>query len=315
MKRRLIFLLAILFFCIGVVLFLLRDDIQKRFFSEVVSLKNEVTFAPSIQEKNFLQIDFLDIGQGDASLITFPSGEQMLVDCSLDARILEALGRVMDFRDHTIEYLAITHPHQDHDGGCVDVLKRYEVKQVIYTGFKKNTDSYLGVFFETVQNEPAVYSEISSEQTWTIGSTTVHFLYPDSTVSGSEIVPDRPSGSNANNTSLVFSLQYGKEKVLFMGDAETEEETYLLKKYGGLLDVDVLKAGHHGSQTSSGNNFLKVVTPSVVTISSGKGNSYGHPSLRTLKRFERSGTQIWRTDEKGDIILQIYPDHIYVQNP
>lgn len=310
MKRRLFLMVAFLLGLIVSLLFVLRHDISKRLKTSTTLFHEKIPLSLSPSPQDFVRVDFLDIGQGDASLITFPNGEQMLVDCSPDARILEALGRVMDFRDHTIEYMVITHPHQDHDGGCVDVLKRYEVKQVFYTGYKKETDAYLGVFFEAVREEPAVSTQINSENTLTIASTTLHFLYPDAPLGD----PTRPSTENANNTSLVFQLQYGNEKALFMGDAETEEESYLIQKYSSGLDSDFLKAGHHGSQTSSGDDFLRLVTPTFASISSGKGNSYGHPSLRTLKRFERAGTKIWRTDEKGDILIQIYPDHIYVQN-
>ena len=87
-----------------------------------------------------LRITFLDIGQGDATFIEFPNGEQMLVDCAEDGKILEALGRVMPYYDRDIDYLMITHPDFDHYGGCTDVLNRFEVKNIVYNGFKKEYD-------------------------------------------------------------------------------------------------------------------------------------------------------------------------------
>lgn len=295
----LVFGLLFIFLMVG---YFAREDIKKLWQKT----------SPTPIHQDHINITFLNIGQGDASFIEFQNGEQMLVDCSEDAKILEALGRVMSFRDRTIDYLLITHPHTDHYGGCIDVLKRYEVKNIIFTDYTHHTNSSVAILLNTIQQEQAVLKEIRGEETWSVASTTLHFLYPDAPAETRPVMNDTPD--NANNMSIVFLLQFGNEKVLFTGDAEAEVESYLIKKYGQILDSDILKAGHHGSQTSSGDDFLKVVTPKITTISSGKGNEYGHPSLRTLKRLERVHSQIWRTDEKGDILIQIYPDHLYVQN-
>lgn len=316
MKKRLFLLLSLLFFCFALALYFGRSDIRALFQRIFFSPETQSSVSVSSQKgEDKVKVVFLDIGQGDATFVEFSDGTQMLIDCALDARILEALGRVMKASDHTIDYLFVTHPDQDHYGGCVDVLERFEVKHIVYSGYKKTTSEYFPVFQDSVQKEGALYHEIASEEIWNISSTTLHFLYPDKPVETHPVVLATTKKEPSNNTSLVFILQYGKEKLLFTGDAEFEIENYLLKKYSPeLLDVDVLKVGHHGSSGSSSAEFLSALTPEYAFISAGKKNRYGHPTLRTLKRLERVNAEVWRTDQRGDIIINVSKDHVYVEN-
>ncbi|HYE59884.1 MAG TPA: MBL fold metallo-hydrolase [Candidatus Kapabacteria bacterium] len=257
-----------------------------------------------------MTVVILDIGQGDATFIEFADGTQMLIDCGKDASILAALGRVMPFYDNTLDYLVPTHPDLDHYGGCMDVLKRFDVEHVVYTGYQKDDgkNAYYQAFMQAIKDEGAVYHHIKARETWTIASTTVDFLYPDHDVSVDPTIPDGkpdPSNEESNNTSLVMKLSYGDSDLLLTGDIAFAVEEYLLNTYGSILDVELLKVGHHGSAGSSKQEFLDVVTPLHATISSGKGNSYGHPTPRTLKRLERVSSTIWRTDELGDITFHV----------
>jgi competence protein ComEC len=256
----------------------------------------------SVVATTTVKITFLDVGQGDASLIEFPDKEKMLVDCAIDNRILEALGRTMSFYDRQIDYLLITHPDNDHYGGCIEVLKRFEVKNIVYSGLKKENDSQWREFWQTIQDEGAKYWEIDKEQTWDIASTTVHFIYPDHSISVDSNIPGIKK-TNDNDTSIVFKLTTGDKSALFMGVAETELEKYLVNKHGVQLYSDIVKVGHHGSGGASSEEFLAAVSPVDSIISCGKNNRYGHPSLRVLKKLERAGSKVWRTDEKGDILL------------
>jgi competence protein ComEC len=269
---------------------------------------NRVAGDKIVQDTGRLEIVFLDIGQGDATFITFPDGSTMLVDCAKDARVMEALGRVMRFYERTIDYLLITHPDLDHYGGCIDVMDRFDVGHVVYNGFQKNGDSFWKEFMQAIERETeagAEYIKIDGEQVWNIASTTLHFLYPDAPVS--EI--DRDS----NNSSIIFKLSFGEQDVLLTGDAEDEVEQYLVETYGDVLDVEVLKAGHHGSGSSSIQAFVDEASPDIAVISAGKDNQYGHPSLRVLRRLERADADIWRTDLFGDILIYIEKDTIYVE--
>ncbi|MBI2989669.1 MAG: MBL fold metallo-hydrolase [Candidatus Magasanikbacteria bacterium] len=259
-----------------------------------------------------LRVYFFDIGQGDATFIEFPNGEQMLIDCAVDARILEALGRTMSFYDREIDYLVVTHPDMDHYGGCIDLLHRFRIKTLIYDGFEKNESEYWRFFMDTLRSFEASglnFIQADSEFSWDRGGTRVDFLFPDRDI----LIQGPPKGvdpSSGNNASIVIKMTYGSQDFLFMADAEYELEQYLLEKYGDRLEVEVLKVGHHGSDTSSSQNFLDQVNPTYAIISSGEDNKYGHPSKRVLKRLERKGATIWRTDREGDILMSVYHDTI-----
>lgn len=253
---------------------------------------------------NNLQITFLDIGQGDATYMKFQNGEDMLIDCAIDGRILEALGRVMDWDDKVIDYLVVTHPDLDHYGGCEEVLDRFEVKQVIYNGLKKE-DSRMWQSFSVASRGEGVYKEITHPEIWTIASTTLRILYPDHEIATDSKIPGRKIDTGSNDTSIVIQVVHGVTSVLLMADAEEALENYLGDIYGEELDSDILKLGHHGSDSSSREEFLEMVSPQDAIVSSGKDNRYGHPSRRVLKRLERVSSTVWRTDEQGDITAVI----------
>lgn len=251
--------------------------------------------------KDFIEVVYLDVGQGDATFIEWPDGTQMLVDCAKDARVLEALGRVMDFYDKSIDYLLVTHPDLDHFGGCSDVLSRFEVKNIISTGVNKDIKSWQS-FLESSSEEKAGHVLITKKQDLVIGSSTIKFLYPDEDVSHQDIEP--------NNTSIVFVLSFGQSDLLFTGDAEKELEQYLVDSFKDEIGVEVLKVSHHGSAGSSIQSFVDFVSPEISVVSAGRGNSYGHPSLRILKRLERVGSKIYRTDLQGDLRFSVFPEKI-----
>ncbi|MBD3311294.1 MAG: MBL fold metallo-hydrolase [Candidatus Magasanikbacteria bacterium] len=278
---------------------------------EIQTSADEGSEINSVGSTDEIKVTFLDIGQGDATFIEFPNGEQMLVDCAIDARIIEALGRVMPYYDHDIDYLLVTHPDTDHYAGCTEVLKRFDVKNIIYTGVQKEDDTWLE-FWNTVEQEPADYYEINDEGVWEIASTTIHFLYPDHSLVEDSEIPGTEKEANGNNTSIVFKLSYGDMDLLMTGDAEEDLEEYLLAIYGDQLDVNILKAGHHGSGSSSMQDFIDMVGPDHTIISCGQNNKFGHPSRRVLKRLERAGSEIWRTDLLGDIIVYINRDSVFV---
>ncbi len=255
-------------------------------------------------QKHF-QVTFFDIGQGDAALIQFNDGKKMLVDCGKDRNILAKLGQALPFYDRTIDYVLATHPDLDHYGGCVDVLKNYKVKEIIINGRKKEYDPYWREWDKTIKNEPgATIKIVDSPQEWIISSSTLQFLSPDAALDLDVEADD------SNNFSIVFKLTNASTTFLFTGDMEEPLEKALVHKYCSVssttcpaLQADVLKVGHHGSDSSSGEDFLNIVHPQIATVSVGKNNHYGHPSLRVLKKLQRVGAEILRTDKMGNIAL------------
>lgn len=259
-----------------------------------------------------LAIDFLDIGQGDATLLTFPTGEQMLIDCAIDARVIEALGRVMDFYDRTIEYLALTHPDLDHYGGCADVFARFDIQYFVTSGVEKENQSYEALR-AAIEAEGAEVIELSESAKWSLGDVGLWWLYPEHDLEMDPDVPGPWTSSGANDTSLVVKVEYGETTVLLPGDAEHDLEYFLVDQYGEYLDADILKGGHHGSAGSSMPEFLEAVSPDHTVFSAGEGNSYGHPSPRAIARVERVGSEVWRTDEDGDVELVVTENGYYFE--
>ena len=293
--KKVFLIVSILLF---IVLFLLFNLKQEK-------IKNIINPTEESIKNDELIINFLDIGQGDATFIVFPDGQKMLVDCAIEGRIIEALGRVMEYWDHEIDYLLVTHPDLDHYGGCEEVMNRFEVKNIVYNGLQKEYDNLWNSFWQAIQSEEANYIEIDSEDVWQIASTSLHFYYPDHSIVDDQNIPGLEKDVGANNTSIVFELEYKDNEILFMGDAEEELEKYLLGVYGDQLDSDILKAGHHGSSGASSQEFIDLVTPQSAVFSCGLDNSFGHPSPRVIKRVERVSSTVWRTDLQGDIVARV----------
>ncbi len=299
MKRGVIFLLILLVITVGLLLFV-RSGIEKSGIGEGLT--------EELEKEPVLNITFLDVGQGDATFIEFPDGQQMLIDCAIDARVIEALGRTMPFYDRDIDYLVVTHPDLDHYGGCIDVLNRFDVGHILYNGFEKPYDDLWQEFdgqLEKHRSNGKLYTLTEEQFVWNIASTTVNFLYPDHSIVDNSNVPNVEKETGANDTSVIIKLSYGDQDVILTGDAEEDLEEYLITIYEDQLDVEILKAGHHGSKTASIEKFVSSTSPDVVVVSAGKNNKFGHPSRRVLKRFERASTTVWRTDVSGDILISV----------
>ena len=272
--------------------------------------------APDVhtEQRDYFDITFLDIGQGDATYIEFPDGTQLLVDCAKDGMILEALGRVLPFYDTSIDILLLTHDDLDHYGGCSDVLKKYEVDRIVTNGMLTKKDAQWQSFLSTMKAEQAGTLTIAGVQSMDIANTTVQFLYPDRPLDALGRIPGIKKDTGSNNASVIIKLTYGDMDVLLTGDAEQELEQYLLRASPtSSWDVEVYKAGHHGSAGSSIQPFVDAITPLHTVFSSGEGNRYGHPSLRVIKRVERAGSTVWRTDTQGDIRMRVFRDRIEVK--
>ena len=244
-----------------------------------------------------LEVSFLDIGQGDAALIETPNNKTILVDGGPpDKAVLRELGRSLPFWQRRIDLVILSHPHDDHFGGLTAVAERYSIGAVILSDFPYNTPPYQE-FIVTLKNKkiPIVYAK---QEDITVDGVILNFIFPSDSLAESKI-------ENPNNASLVFRLSYGEVDILFTGDAETELETELLKISKAELSAEILKLGHHGSDTSSTEAFLDTVNPELAIASAGNDNSYGHPSPRILRRLERRGIKSYRTDQDGTIRLKI----------
>jgi competence protein ComEC len=245
------------------------------------------------KKENNLEVIFLDVGQGDAILIKTPVGQNILIDGGEDKKIIKRLSEELSWWDRKIDLMILTHPHSDHVGGLVDVLQRYEVLKILYTGARHNSPDYL-TWLKLIREKEVNLNIINHQQKILLADALVlDIIYP-----GSQDLIDNQK--NLNNTSIVARLSYGKTSFLFMGDAEIETEEILLEEQKE-LKADVLKIGHHGSDTSSTDNFLRMVDPDYAVIEVGEDNHFNHPSPRIIRRLERLDIKIFRTDINGSI--------------
>ncbi|MFH1461309.1 MAG: ComEC/Rec2 family competence protein [Patescibacteria group bacterium] len=238
-----------------------------------------------------LELHFFSVGQGDAIFIETPSHKQILIDGGPDKSILEKLNQVMPFWDREIDLMILTHPDADHVTGLIEVLKYFKINHILFSGLDKETAVYRE-WQEMIKQKGIPLS---------LAQTGQKIIFPDQVVL--EIFwPDQRIISNyfepTNNVSVVGQLIYGASEILLTGDIEKKVETYLLTQNFN-LESDVLKIAHHGSKTSTSNNFLEAVNPQIAVISVGENNRYQHPSQEILERLKN--ILVYRTDQLGDI--------------
>jgi len=243
-----------------------------------------------------LTVAFLNIGQGDAVYVESPSGTRLLYDAGPNSSVVRRLGEVMPVFARSLDMIILSHPDQDHVAGFSDILRRYAVKGIIDSG-------YLGAvenpFYEDIL---AVAKHKNIPVLWGGEGMSIDL--------GGGVVGDilAPSGKysvgDTNIASIVLRLTYGSSSVLLSGDLPLEFEDRLVKEYGTSLNVDIFKAGHHGSNTANGEVFLRAMSPELVVVSSGKDNKYGHPSISVTERFNRLGIAWMNTANEGTIILK-----------
>lgn len=239
-----------------------------------------------IQDGEKLQIWFLDVGQADSILIQ--NGDaNMLIDAGNNEDGKKLVSYFQSLGIESFQYVIGTHAHEDHIGGMDDIIDNFNIDTFYMPDAITTTATFESVL-DSLEAKNIAFQTPSIDSIFKLGNATIDVLYVGT------------DDSDLNNTSIVLKLTYGNTSVLFMGDAEKEVETIIEKKD---ISADVLKVGHHGSNTSSSKTFLEKVNPSYAIISVGTGNSYGHPSNTTIQNLENQNIQIYRTDENGTIIM------------
>ncbi|MFH1430223.1 MAG: MBL fold metallo-hydrolase [Candidatus Uhrbacteria bacterium] len=242
----------------------------------------------------------LDVGQGDAILLDGPGDDaEVLVDGGPDGTVLLRALRKQLGRDRTLNLVVLTHPHEDHVAGLVDVLERYDVKRVLITGVAHTTRSYRS-FLERIADQQIPTDVAIAGLHEDVAPFDIEVLAPLEDLQGTTL-------AELNLTSIILMVSMGDRRMLLTGDAETPVEESLLER-GVSLAADVLKVGHHGSQTASSAAFLESVHPTDAIISVGARNQFGHPHRRTLKRLERIGAVVWNTSVNGDVVVEFRED-------
>ncbi|MDO8569936.1 MAG: ComEC/Rec2 family competence protein [bacterium] len=242
---------------------------------------------------NILTVYFLDIGQGDAIFIDSPRHGRVLIDGGANRKVLSELGKILPFADKRIDVIVGTHPDKDHIGGLPEIVSRYDVGLFLEPGVEsENTiDDELEKRIEK-NNIPKLLAKRGMVINFGDG-VKLQILFP---LPGQDV-----SNWETNSASIVARLVYGDKSFLLTGDSPIRIENVLLNLDQSLLDSDVLKAGHHGSRTSTSLAYVKAVSPEYAVISVGKDNTYGHPHKEVLAILEKVGAKIVSTVESGTI--------------
>ncbi len=268
-------------------------------FILVILVINVFVWSAVVKEERakVLTVAFLDVGVGDAIYIEAPNGNRMLVDGGPDRSVVRELSKLMPFYERSIDVVLATHPDKDHIGGLIDVLRNYDVKNIVTTGATSTTDTD-EAFKKAIKDEEKSGAENVVARRGTIIelSPEVFFsiLYPIS------IHAKDPT----NDTSVVGILYYGNESFMLTGDAPQKVEKYLVATDGKNLKATVLKLGHHGSKTSSSESFLGNVSPDYAIISTAKKNRYGHPHKEVIDLLKKYNIPTIATYDSGTVIFK-----------
>lgn len=239
-----------------------------------------------------LEVHFLDVGQGDATLLIC-GGHAMLIDAG-DNNKGTAVQLYLQKRGVgetvSLDYVIGTHPHSDHIGGLDVIINKFAIGTVFLTNYTTDKKTYLDVVdaMEYYHYEKQVPKP---GDTVMLGTAQVTF-----------IAPNREDYENLNNSSIGILAEHGENRFLFLGDAEEEAEQDILQNGIDISDITVYKVSHHGSGDSGSEALLSVIRPEYGVISAGEGNDYGHPHARTLNRLRKYGVKVYRTDEQGSIV-------------
>ncbi len=249
----------------------------------------------------------LDVGQGDAIALRTPHGHWVLFDAGRAwsggdagrATVIPYLGRL----GGVLDLFVLSHPHTDHVGGAASVLNALHPASYVDAGFPGGATAYRASL-DAARVDHVRWRRAHPGDSTIVDGVSLHFLAPDSAWTARLVDP--------NLASVVTLVQYGDVRMLMMGDAERPEEEWLLEHEAGELHADILKVGHHGSSTSSSEDFLDAVRPRLALVSVGAGNSYHLPTPAIMERLAAHGAQVLRTDRLGTIVARTDGTRVFV---
>ncbi len=248
------------------------------------------------KSSGLLTVSFLDVGQGDSIFIEAPNGKQVLIDGGRNSSSVRELSKFMSFKDKEIDVVLATHPDADHIGGLPEVFDRFQVLNFVDSGVEGEDNIYRSLVGR-VSLDGSRY--IKGERGLVI------ILDRKEKVYLQVLSPDKNfTFEDTNNNSIVTKIVYGNTSFLLTGDASKAVENILVYSDGEILDSDILKAGHHGSKTSSSLLFLEAVSPEASVISASANNTYGHPHADVLTNLQKTNSLVFETAKEGNITFK-----------
>ncbi|MFD2705208.1 S-layer homology domain-containing protein [Salibacterium lacus] len=238
-----------------------------------------------------LEAHFIDVGQGDSIFVEYPNGKNMLVDGGKRAAGEKVVSYLENEGVSTIDHLISTHPDADHIGGLIQVLEEMEVNHVLTSGKDHTTQTY-DDYRSHLSQEGLSYNTPAEGETLGIGSDVT-----------TKVLNTAPSSSNNNEASVVLKLTYGENDLLLTGDAGVEQEQNMMNEFD--VEAEILKAAHHGSDSSSSTAFLEEVDPEAAVLSYGEENRYDHPASSVVTNLRNDNADIYSTAAEGDVVFSI----------
>lgn len=270
--------------------------------SEILDMLNEFSTEESdeVLQSGNVEVHFIDVGQGDATFILSDYGN-VLIDGGESQTEDFLVEYIKDLGVSKIDLVIATHPHSDHIGGLDKIIDSFIIESVYMPKVTHTTSTYEKLL-KSILNKNLKATNPKAGSTLKMGEIEFHFLNPI-----------QETYNNLNNYSIVTKMVFGDISFLFTGDAEKEVENDILNK-GYDIKADVYKVSHHGSSTSSSEEFVRAVSPSVGIISCGKNNDYGHPHRETMALLKKMNLKIYRTDEMGSIVLATNGTELFLNN-
>lgn len=280
----------------------------------------EIAKSPTADEVDkSVRLYFFDVGQGDSEMVEMGT-YQILIDGGPDDKVLSQIGKAMPASDRKIDAIILTHPHADHLVGLNQILDRYEIGKVYYSGVDYDSVGYREFLSKIKSKNIALEIPEVGAKIDPFPNGEMQFIWPGSKYS------DQKIGANLNDTSEVARFCYFSHCALFTGDIETGEQKVMFNYYnchselvsesqktlkqvqgdnncGGIFNSELLKIPHHGSTNGTDQILLDNVKPKTAVIEVGAGNTYGHPHATTLNLLQKANIQQYRTDQDGTIIF------------
>ena len=253
-------------------------------------LARSIKYQQTFDQSKHLVVHYIDVGQGDATLIQAPNGKTMLIDGSTKDYGDKIVKYIKSLNIAKLDYVVATHPDADHIGGLIDVVNQLNIGEFINSGKSHTTTTYEQLL-TTIYKKNIPYSEPKAGQMISI----------DSSLKLQVLAVNAKADDN-NDASIVLKLSFNDVSFLFMGDAGTSIESKIASEYN--VETTILKAGHHGSSTSSSVSFLRKVKPKVVILSYGAGNEYGHPHKEVTVNISAVNAKVYATARKGTIVVK-----------
>jgi beta-lactamase superfamily II metal-dependent hydrolase len=255
-------------------------------------------------QNNYLEVAFLDVGQGDAVLVTAPNGNRLLYDSGTpDNKVSYSIEKELSFFDRKIDIFVASHPDSDHIGGFSDLLSKFSPTYYLDGHTVSISSLFTDLEIKLTGDNIKRYT-LARDSVINLGASAVVYALSPAQDGSKEYL-------DTNNSSIVLLVNYGNSKILLMGDLEEKEERRLVLNYGKNLKANILKVGHHGSKSSTGDILIKMVKPDYSIISAGKNNKYGHPSAQVISRLAYSSTTIFETSKMGTIRFRCSKQNCY----